>query len=410
MRVRLLGAVVAVMLVASGGLYGPLANASSGASPEPIKLALITSLSGPAASNYLDAQKGFLARIDLQNAHGGINGRQIVPMVFDDQTVNPVLATQNAIAKGAFGIVVDSPLFLQAAKYPQQAGIPVTGSSADGPEWGEKPYTNMFANTGSVDPTYPVNTTIGSFLKAHGGTVLGSYGLSVSPSSARSAQSTADAFKLAGGQVGILDTSIPFGSEDFTNQAIVAKQHGVNAIYAGMTDNSNFALSTNLQQAGVKVKAVLYPTGYEPAAPQSSAWPALQGDYFSSGYRPVQLPNAGTRTLQGALQKYTGRPPAQFPTLNIYETWIGADFMIKGITMAGKNPTQAQVIKAMRSVTAYDGAGLFANPINYSTVFGHDLPKTCQWVLVAEARGFVPLSANPFCGHDVPGTSLASNS
>ena len=401
-------AVLAAMAIAVGGVVVPTGAGTSGASPPPIKLALITTLTGAAASNYLDAQQGFLARIDLQNARGGIGGRQIVPMIFDDQTTNPVPATQNAISKGAFGIVVDSPLFNTAAKYPQQAGIPVTGSSADGPEWGTQPYTNMFASsTGSVNPSYPVNTTIGSFLKAHGGTVIGAYGFGISPSSARSAQGTAQAFQLAGGKVGVLDTSVPFGSDDFTTEALVAKSHSVNAIYAGMTDNSNFALSTNLLQAGVKLKAVLYPTGYEPAAPASPAWSSVQGDYFSSGWRPVSLPNAGTRTFQSALKRYTGRPFSQFPTINIYETWLGADLMIQGLQKAGANASQAKVIRSLRSITNYNGAGLLPVSINYSTIFGHDLPKSCQWVLVARTRGFVPLSPNPFCGHDVPGTSLA---
>ena len=63
-------------------------------------------------------------------------------------------AVQSAISKGAFGIVSQSPLFFLAAKYPQQAGVPVTGSYDDGPEWGTQPYTNMFASdNGSVTPS-----------------------------------------------------------------------------------------------------------------------------------------------------------------------------------------------------------------------------------------------------------------
>jgi len=94
-------------------------------------------------------------------------------------------AVQEADSK-AFGIVSQSPLFFLADKYPNQAGVPVTGTYDDGPEWGTQPFTNMFASDeGSVDPKYPVNTQIGNFLKAHGGTVLGAYGYSISPSSSR---------------------------------------------------------------------------------------------------------------------------------------------------------------------------------------------------------------------------------
>ena len=90
------------------------------------------------------------------------------------------------MSHGVIGIVADTALFFSGAKYAQQAGIPVTGSFQDGPEWGEQPYTNMFASdNGSVDPKYPVNTGIGKFLLSKGGNVVGAYGYSISPSSTR---------------------------------------------------------------------------------------------------------------------------------------------------------------------------------------------------------------------------------
>ena len=89
---------------------------------------------------------------------GGVNGHKLVPLVINDQT-NPtsvVTGVQDALSKGAFGIVADSALFFEAAKYAQQEGVPVTGGFFDGPEWGEQPYTNMFASDdGSVDPKTP---------------------------------------------------------------------------------------------------------------------------------------------------------------------------------------------------------------------------------------------------------------
>ena len=116
---------------------------SSGA---PLNITYISSLTGPAASEFGDSQPGCVARVDLQNAEGGVNGRKIHLSVVDDET-SPTLtstAVQGAISNGAIGIVSNSPFFFLAAKYAQQAGIPVTGNSADGPEWGEQPYTNMF--------------------------------------------------------------------------------------------------------------------------------------------------------------------------------------------------------------------------------------------------------------------------
>ncbi len=249
----LLAAALALPLVAAGCSSGGSSTATTSSSAttsgssgtkaatgSPITIAYISSLSGEGASQDGSSPAGFTARLDLQNAEGGIDGHKLVPLIIDDQTSPSEITTavQRAV-QGAFGIVSQSPLFFLAAKYPQQAGVPVTGSYDDGPEWGTQPYTNMFASdNGSVDPSYPVNTQIGDFLAKHGGTVLGSYGYSISPSSSRAAIGTAQSFEHAGGKVGVLDTTVPFGSVDFTSTALVAKQHNINAMVPALDNDS----------------------------------------------------------------------------------------------------------------------------------------------------------------------------
>jgi branched-chain amino acid transport system substrate-binding protein len=401
------------MSLSLAGAVGFASDSASAASNSPITIALVCSCSGAAGSEYQGSPGAFRARIDLQNAMGGVNGHKISTLVLDDQTspTQDPTAVQEAVSHGVIGIVAVSALFFEGAKYANQAGIPVTGASTDGPEWGTQPYTNMFASdTGSIDPKYPVNTGIGKFLVSKGGTVVGSYGYGVSPSSARSAVGAVQAVIHAGGKEGVLDTSIPFGGSDFTSTALVAKSKDVNAVYAAMLDNSNFSLATTMKQAGVKLKAVLFPTGYQPSATTSPAWPDLQGDYFTDLFRPFSLPNAGTTQMQAALQKYDGYTKSQFPTLDEYEAWLGADLMIKGMQLAGKDPTPAGVIKALRNVKSYNGNGLLPRPINYSTIFGHDMPQSCAWYLQAQAKGFVPVSSQPICGADIPGTTTVSSS
>ena len=402
--------------VAMTGLIGLLTAASgvaatqASASASPITLAYISSLTGAGASQDAGTQSGFIARIDEQNAMGGVNGHKLVPLVIDDQTSPTVIATaiQDALSKGAFGIVSQSPLFFLADKVPNQQGVPVTGSYDDGPEWGTQPFTNMFASDhGSTDPKSPVNTLVGGFLKSHGGTVLGTYGYGISPSSAGAARGAADAFKAAGGKIGVEDTSVPFGGANFTSAALIAKQNGVDAMTPSMDNNSNFALATALKQAGVKLKATLFATGYEPDVINSPVWSTLQGDYFLSAFRPWSLPNAGTQQMQAAMKKYAHFSKTQFATFGQTESWLGADLMIKGLQMAGANPTRAAVIKDLRSIKAYNGNGLLPITINYSTIFGHD-PANCSWVVKAEKTGFTPVSSQPFCGHDIAGTSTLS--
>jgi branched-chain amino acid transport system substrate-binding protein len=388
-----------------------VSSSTAAASPAPITIAYITDLTGPGASENASSPAGFDARIDLQNAEGGVDGHKLVPLVIDDQTSPSEIATavQEADSK-AFGIVSQSPLFFLAAKYPQEQGIPVTGSYSDGPEWGEQPYTNMFAaDNGSVDPKYPVNTQLGDIIKQFGGKVIGAYGYGISPSSSRAAIGTADSFKHAGGKIGIVDTSVPFGSVAFTSAALTAKQDGVDAIAPEMDSNSNYALAEALEQAGVKFKA-LFATGYEPDVINSPAWPALQGGYFLSLFRPWSLPNAGTEQMQAAMEKYAHFSKSDFPTFSQYEAWAGADLMIKGLELAGPNPTHAAVIKDLRGLKSYNANGLLPQSFDYSTIFGHDPAQECSWVVQAEKSGFKVVSSKPFCGTDLPGTSTASAS
>jgi branched-chain amino acid transport system substrate-binding protein len=189
----------------------------------------------------------------------------------------------------------------------------------------------------------------------------------------------------------------------------VAKQKGCNAFYAGLDDNSNVALAGALRAAGVKPKVVVFPTGYEPSIIGSPAWRSVQGGYFDTAFRPFQLPNAGTRQMQSALEKYAHFKTGQFPSFSQYESWLGADLMIKGLELAGKNPTRAGVIHALRNVKDYTGNGLLPGSINYSTIFGHDPKQSCGWYMLAEKNGFVHSSSQPWCGTDLPGTKTAAS-
>jgi hypothetical protein len=78
--------------------------------------------------------------------------------------------------------------------------------------------------------------------------------------------------------------------------------------------------------------------------------------------------------------------------------------------MAGKDPSHAAIITALRSIQSYNANGLLPQPIDYATIFGHDPAKECTWVMKAEKNGFVPVSAQPICGTDIPGTSTAGSS
>ena len=142
----------------------------------------------------------------------------------------------------------------------------------------------------------------------------------------------------------------------------MAKKNGVNAISPAMDANSNYALATALKQAGVKVKAAIYATGYQPDVIKSPVWKTLQGGYFLSLFRPGTCPTPRREQMQAAMEKYAHFTKTQFPNFGQYESWAGADLMIKGLQMAGANPTRAAVIKDLRGLKSYNADGLL--PVN----------------------------------------------
>ncbi len=152
----------------------------------------------------------------------------------------------------------------------------------------------------------------------------------------------------------------------------------------------------------------MFATGYESDLIHGPAWGAVQNDYFLSLFRPWSLPNAGTQQMKAAMEKYGHLSKSQFANFGQEEAWAGADLMIKGLEMAGANPTRAAVIKDLRSVKSYNDSGMLPQSIDYATIFGHDLPKQCTWIMQAGKNGFTPVSSQPFCGTDIPGTSTAS--
>jgi branched-chain amino acid transport system substrate-binding protein len=401
-RVRLLGGVTVGALMILGCWSNSVASAATGGSSggkAPITIALVTSLTGPGADQFTGGPDAFNARIAAQNAMGGVNGHKIKGIVVDDQTTQPTVAIQDALSKGAFGIVAESPLFFLGAKIPQQQGVPVTGGSVDGPEWGTQPYTNMFAaDTGSVDPAGPASTLPGKFMKEHGGTNLAAYAYPIGGTSKVGAVNASKSFKHAGGTTGVLNTTVPLASVAFTGDAIVAKQKHINAVYPDMGNQSNNALVTAFQQEGVKPKVTLLPTGYQQDVVSSPAWHSLQGTYFASMFRPFAAPNAGTQGMDAAMEKYAHWTKSQFPNFAQYEAWVGTDLMIQGLKLAGSSPTRPKVIKDLRGIKAYSANGIDPVSINYSTVFGHSASPDCRWYLQAEKSGFKLVSPTPECG------------
>ncbi len=94
-------------------------------------------------------------------------------------------------------------------------------------------------------------------------------------------------------------------------------------------------------------------------APSRASEPSANGPSERKGRSSIDIiprpPGmSGTEQMQAALEKHAHFSKTQFPSYSVYEAWADADLMIKGLEMAGKNPTRSDVIKLKRADS--DGA------------------------------------------------------
>jgi branched-chain amino acid transport system substrate-binding protein len=386
-----------------------LRASAPGVSKTTITIGFITDETGVGGSQMANQVPAAQARIDEQNAEGGIDGRKLKLIVVDDTSTpaGNALASERLMAEGVFG-VVDESIFTAAGGYKafQKAGIPVTGGGWDGPEWGLQPNTNMFSTTSPWDPHQPAYTTIPIFMKGLGATAVAGLGYGDSPSSKAAATGFVAAAKSAGLKDALLDSSIPVGSVDATTIGLSLKNSGADAMYMSMDANTNFAIVTAAKQNGVPMKVAVSATGYgQPLLDQPTALSAAEGGYFTAPGVPVELNTPATRNFQAALAKYahfTGVPDFAW-----YNGWVGTDLMIKGLEVAGPNPTRSSFITNLHTVTNYDAGGLTAPADLTLAHFGTAPQKQCAWFVQLRGNTFAPVPADggPTCGTLVPNSN-----
>jgi branched-chain amino acid transport system substrate-binding protein len=381
--------------------------ASDGAS---YKLGVITSLTGDAASGFLGTEAGVKAAVGAINAKGGVNGHKITYEMLDDASTpaGAAAAAKKAIEQDHdFGILSVSSSFYGAYKIATAAKEPVVGGGFDGgPEW-----IDITANPTIFDIFGGVNystvpTTWGAAMKIMGVTKASALGYIESASASQSAEAGVASAKHAGIPT-IPAVQVHFGSTDVAPQVLAFKSAGVNGLYLPTVPNTAFAVIGGLNQAGVKMKGAILATGYGGDLLQSkAAVQAGQGDYFATGWEPVEMNTAATKTLQSDLKTYANY--TGIPTFSQYQGYLTASAFIYGLGLAGTNPTKASFVSALRAAT-WNSAGL-AKPVVFATpgsVGAGAGPGNCIYLPQLKGTKFiVNPKLNPICGTIITGVTV----
>lgn len=395
--------------VASGA--SGLTASAPGVTSSTITIGYITSLTGIASSTFSDGEAGIKAAIDAQNAAGGVDGRKLRLIAKDDaSSLSTDTTAAEELATSSFGIVDFSAFTFAGAPALQKAGVPVTGTEFDGPEWGQQPYTNMFSyGPPSYTPyggKYYTYTSIGKFLKSLGVKSLANLAYSISPSAVQAAKGVAAAAAAVGISDCYNDYSVGFGSTDFTSDALAIKQNNCGAVEAPMVDASDVALAGALKDAGLNNVKTIFFTGYsQDVIDNPAANASFQGAYVTAGIN-FTTPNAGTKTMIANLKKYDPAYKGGLPDLGLYGSYMGAEVMIEGLKLAGKNPTRQAFISKMRKLTNYNINGILSpNSISF-TGFGtvNQFPQSsCEFIVQLKGKKFVIANG----GKQVCGTRIA---
>jgi branched-chain amino acid transport system substrate-binding protein len=363
-----------------------------------VTLGFIWSGSGVAAPNFEDSGQACKARVDAQNAKGGVNGRKINLEAIDDKSSGANLqAAQDLVQnRHAFAVVDNSSFAFIAYRFMLSSGVPMIGGGFDGTYYSQKGNEDIIDASGNGTPPPPgiIFTNAAEVAKKLGATKMGSVGYGISPSSSGVARDTQKyAAPAAGLKPVYLNTSVDFGSTDVGPIVLGIKNSGADAVYLPLDGNTNLAIAAGLKQNNVPMKAILMASGYGQAMLDSPITKTLdKTSIVSQIYKPAELKNdPAVKKFRADLKKYgdiTG-----VPDYGAYTGYLSCDLAILGLQQAGKTPTARSFIDGIRNLGTYNGANLTCAPLDMSLKnFGKTPTKSCQYFVTFKNGKFVVMN------------------
>jgi branched-chain amino acid transport system substrate-binding protein len=403
-----LGAIATVAVVVAGcGSSGSGSGSSSagsgttapGVTASTVTVGVIADLTGPLASSYPDVVQAFKARIDLQNAQGGVDGRKILVQVADGQSsaTGDLSAAQDlVVSKHVFALGSTSLLASTSAHYLNQQGVPVTGLGFDGgPEWAQN--SNMFDGDGDI--AVPFNAgqydTTQLLFKQLGISKVGAVGYGDQSGSAANTAAFIQGAKRIGLNPVFTNTSSTVATGLNTDAVVLGiKQSGVEGIESAMGEADTVKLLEGVKQAGLTHVVIASSLYGQPFLADSAAIASAQGSYVWAFQTPLELHTPAVNQEATAIAKYAGI----HGDLDISATdgWVSADLLIAGLKAAGKNLTREGFIKALDGVHNYNASGILPATVDFSKKT-QNMQDFCFYFLKVQGDAFIPQSG-AVCG------------
>jgi hypothetical protein len=180
---------------------------------------------------------------------------------------------------------------------------------------------------------------------------------------------------------------------------LAMKAAGVNGAACSCVQSTNLALFTALTQAGLtNVKALSFSSADNSVFSNATAAAAAQGAYYPTQFPPLDLNNPATNTMIANLKAYDPSYKGGYPSFGATGAYLAAELMIKGLQVAGQNPTRKSFITNLTQVTNWDANGLLASPVSFNH-FGTSETTRCAYYVQVKGSAFVTINnGKPVCG------------
>jgi branched-chain amino acid transport system substrate-binding protein len=379
------------------GTAGAQTLKTQGVTDKSVKIGFISAETGVAAANYKDAAKACKARVDAQNAKGGVNGRKIDLVTVDDQSSGANLtAAQNLVSNQHVFMVVDnSPFDFLSYRYLLEAGIPQIGGGTFGQFYGEKGNENVIPAYGNAASfTGLTYDNVAKVMKELGATKTAAIAYGINPSSTAAAEANQDyAVPAVGLKAVYTNTTLDFGTTDVGPVVLGIKNSGADAVYLPLDGNTNIAIVAGLKQNNVPMKANMMASGYGQAMLDSPVAQTMDShDVVSQTYKPAELKNdPGVKEFRANLKKYAGL--TDVPDYGQYTGYIDCDLAITGLEQAGKNLTGQGFVDGVHKLGMYDAANLQCGKVDISLEnYGKSPETSCAYFMYIKDGHFVVMN------------------
>jgi len=359
---------------------------SPGITRTQVNIGAISTLSGPISADFAPLVKGVQAYFDMVDTRGGVNGRQVklAYNLDDGGTPSRFVSLAHTVVDQdhAFGVVASSYFFNPT--YLVSTCTPTYGYNVTG-DWQGPP--NLFGSGGSVQTYNSIMPEIAYLLKQTKSKSVAVLAYNVSSSSA-ACQTAVQKLGNAGYHIAYTDLKLPPVNADPTPDVQHILADHADFILSCMTVNGNIAMARAVKQYGLGVNQ-LWLNGSDQSALDKYA-NLMQKVYFLVQHVPLtasQSAYPGLKEYLSAMKKYE---PAYVGTETAIQGWESAALIVAGLKAAGKNPTQASVVKATNAMTTFTADGLMT-PVDWTVTHVEATPPFCSAFVQAQGDVFKPV-------------------